>query len=273
MIAQTELQFRLSSPSSSSQSMASITIQDTSPLVQYSGNDWTATRYIGKESVHCAIGDGFLNLTAEFNYAGVWAFYYSGDSVRLTCVIDGATSIDANDPPREEDGSPAASWLSWLVCETPTTLAQQNHTLEVRVSSASENTQFCFDQIQLRTSQLAANLGAEGSPTAADTSATTTAANSTSTIAPGGSSSSRRGEVGAIAGWTVGAIVLTLAICGGLFYWYRRRKQRAHRYERTSSEDDVHGACLRLHSSNPALRPPSARSFSIIHIHEHGRRP
>ena len=157
----------------------------------------------------------------------------------VSATQDGQATRVLPPNPIPDNTSPHA-YLQWLVVFTQDEL--KNHTLEIVATGASAATPFCLWRVDVTTpvrSQIElAQATSSGGSNATASSTSTLGATSTSGTGPSSTSSasSRGPSTGALVGGVIGAIALTLLICGGLFFWYRR--QHKHRYAPTDLDDD-----------------------------------
>ncbi|RPD56710.1 hypothetical protein L227DRAFT_578641 [Lentinus tigrinus ALCF2SS1-6] len=201
-----------------------VVLRNDNPLVNYTSGTWVPSSITvdgGSSDVKCAESPGSVSVTYNFHSVAVWAYYSPGSDVpQLTCTIDGR-SVQVLDPPDTSENPNV--WWSWYVCQGQG-LASQNHTVELAVTEATQEMVFCLDTFDVKTSQLSQLI-----------QESTTTTTSPSSSASAGAAAKAKTPVGAIVGFTIGGIALTLGICGALFFWYRRRKQ--HQYARMSGDD------------------------------------
>ncbi|KAI0738842.1 hypothetical protein C8Q80DRAFT_213932 [Daedaleopsis nitida] len=161
------------------------TVPGDDSSIHYGANAWEAAQTIvGIEGVRCAKSAGSLNFTAPFIKADVVAVYLyenisPGPKPQVTCLLDGNPQPPTIPPPVTLHDVAK----TWVLCEvTPTTSAvPQNHTLEIRVDSATPNSPFCFGLLDLEISQRMENDGhGEGATTQGSSTSLTTSDSSSS---------------------------------------------------------------------------------------------
>ncbi|RPD56712.1 hypothetical protein L226DRAFT_573785 [Lentinus tigrinus ALCF2SS1-7] len=206
-----------------------------------------------------------VSLTYEYDIAYVWGSYHPANKLpAVSATQDGQAARILPPNPIPNNTNPNSS-LQWLVVFTQDGL--KNHTLEIVADGASAATPFCLWRIDVTAPVRQQSNFAEASPVgsnATTSSSSTLSATSTvpSSTSPPSHASSRGPSTGALVGGVIGAVSLTLLICGTLFFWYRR--QHKHRYAPTDLDDDVLQVYARallcglssfLESSHNASRP------------------
>ncbi len=194
----------------------------------------TSQIYIGEEA------DLVRTLHDSDYIANVWATYDpTWQQVPAVSATQDGKSVPIQPPPRtpnRENCDPNA-WAQWLVLSSQDEL--KNHTLKIVAEGASENTPFCLLEVDVKGPVrfgVLAEANAAGSNGTATSSTTQTSSSTYSSTSPPSWSASRGLSTGAIVGVVIGAVSLTLLLCGALFYWYRRH--RKHQYTRTDMDDD-----------------------------------
>ena len=161
----------------------------------------------------------------------IWAFYYPDRKTlpQITVTIDG-TEHHSQDPPDASDD--LDQWHMWEPVSV-SNLKLDNHTLEIWVEEASQDNPFCFYEVAVTAPTSNALVAESGSTSSSSGSATSSTAAATSSS---NSAVKAHSSAGPIVGGVIGAVALTLIICGALFWWYRRSHKNG--YARTGLDDD-----------------------------------